>query len=182
MMRFIFSISILSLFACGGALSSYADAQEINAQYKIGVVNLKKVFDDYDKQKELYAQLSEDRDEAQKPIDELSAIIEADRERYKKNEETMTNEEKRELEDKVESNYSRYKSEFQRLQEDIDRKEKKILEDLFQDIQKAVEEVGARENYHLILEGDSQGRRTGVLYFSTTLNMTQKVVEYLNSK
>jgi Skp family chaperone for outer membrane proteins len=173
---------MLAIFTCGGMLSGYADAQDISPQHKIGVVNLKKVFDDYDKQKEMYAQLKAAKDEAQEPINELSATIEADRKRYEENKDTMTNDEKRDLEELVESNYSLYKSEFQRAQNEIDRKEKKILEELFEDIQKAVEEVGARENYHLIFEGDNQGRPSGVLYFSTTLNMTQKVVEYLNTK
>ena len=51
MMRFILSISMLVVFSCGATLSTYADAQQGSPQHKIGVVNLKKVFDDYDKQK-----------------------------------------------------------------------------------------------------------------------------------
>jgi len=179
MKRFIISLSMLLVFAFGGAHTTFADTP---AQHKIGVVNLRKVFEGYDKQKELYAQLEEEKNVAQKPINELSSTIEADRAHYRENEDTMTNEEKADLEEKVENNISLYQSEFKRLQAEIDRKEKRVLEELFGDIQKAIEEIGARENYHLVFEGDEKGRRSGVLYFSTTLNMTQKVVEHLNSK
>ena len=47
------------------------------------------------------------------------------------------------------------------------------------DLVKAIEEVGAEGNYHLILEADPE-TRTGVMYHSPTLNMTQKVVDRLN--
>ena len=90
-----------------------------------------------------------------------------------------TEAERLELEELVETDYGKYKSEFKRLQDGIDRREKRLLESLFQEIHKAVAEVGSKGNYHLILEGGQSGR-SGVLYSSSTLNMTQQVIEHIN--
>lgn len=152
-----------------------------SSSYKIGVVNLKEIFDNYEKQKERYRELEKQRDEMQKPIDDLSAKIEANKNRYDSEASQMSEDERRELQDLIEADYSRYQAEFKRLQGDLDRAEKRILEELFEDIQKAIEEVGKDQNYHIIFEG-GDNKRSGVLYYSTTLNMTQRVIDYLNSK
>jgi len=174
----IFLIAII--IAISVILSPNAIAQS-SGQHKIGVVNLKEVFDNYDEQKKSYENLKTERDKAQKPIDDLSTKITSDKERYESGADSMAEDERRKLKEKIESDFSKYQAEFQRLQKDIDRKEKNMLEGLFANIQEAIEEVGAKENYHMIFEG-GKNTRNGLLYFSTTLNMTQKVIDHLNAK
>ena len=83
---------------------------------------------------------------------------------------------------------TRYKAEFKRAQEDIDRQEKKLLRDLLEDIHLAIQEIGLKNDYHLIFESGANnasnlaGRTGGLLYSSTTLNMTQRVIDHLNEK
>ena len=175
---------------CLGAMllliSGSADAQSTNtgdspSQYRIGIVNVKDVFDSYEGQKSKYEDLQTQRDSKQKDIDALSEKITRAKERYEADKDKMDKAERALLEESIEADYGRYKAEFKRLQEDIDRREKKLLESLFEDIHQAVSEVGATNNYHIILEGGRSGR-SGVLYFSTTLNMTQQVIDYLNEK
>jgi Skp family chaperone for outer membrane proteins len=163
-----------------------AFAQDAGA-YKVGVVDLKQVFDNYKKQIDEYAKLRTERDTMQKPIDELSKSITADKDKYDKEKDKMGDDAKRALEEKIEAAVTRYKAEFERAQQDIDRKEKKLMRDLFEEIYMGIQEVGAQGNYHLIFEsGDSAsvmpGRPGGLLYSSTTLNMTQKVIDHLNGK
>lgn len=161
--------------------SAWAQNGETPGQYKIGVVNIKNVFDNYDKQKAEYKKLEDERDTRQKKIDELSDKITKAKEQYDAQKDKMSAEQLEALEDTIESDYNTYKAEFSRLQAEIDRREKKLLEDLFEDIRIAVEEVGTQGNYHLILEGGESGR-TGVLYSSTTLNVTPRVIEHINAK
>jgi len=150
-------------------------------QYRIGVVNIQNVFEAYDRQKAEYESLETERDSRQKEIDKLSEKITKAKERYDNEKDTMSAEQREALEDAIQKDYDLYQAEFTRLQKEIDRREKKILEDLFDDIRQAVREVGHQNNYHLILEGGETGA-SGVLYFSTTLNMTQKVIDYLNAQ
>jgi Skp family chaperone for outer membrane proteins len=182
--RFIPGVLAIALLLCVPALAA-DDPQP--TQFKIGVVDLKQVFDAYQKQKDEYADLRTKRDTMQKPIDELSKQITADKDVYDKGKDKMEADARRALEEKIEANVTKYKAEYERAQQDIDRQEKKLMRDLFEEIYLAIQEVGAQGNYHLVFEsGDSSsvmpGRSGGLLYHSTTLNMTQKVIEHLNGK
>ena len=152
-----------------------------NSQYKIGVVNLKIVFDEYDKQKEQYEVLKVEVDKLQKPIDDLSERITKDKETFDDETVNLTDEERNKLQDSIEAYLSKYKAAIQQSQEEVDRREKRIFEEIIGDIQIAVEEVGALGNYHLVFDS-SKNRNNNLLYFSTTLNMTQKVIDHLNNK
>jgi len=169
------ALGILAITA-GNNKSAKAQAGD----YKIGIVNIKEVFDAYEKQKDEYAELEQERDERQKVIDQISSKIEAAQKRHTEQKSTLPSQELLALEEEIESDFGRYQAEFKRLQDEIDRREKKLLESLFKEIHEAVGEVGAQANYHLILEGGQTGR-SGVLYSSTTLNMTRQIIDALNA-
>lgn len=159
-----------------------------SGEYKIGVVDTKEVFDNYQKQIAEYEKLRKAKDEAQKPIDELSEQITKDRERYAAEAEEMDDDERKTLEEKIQAAETRYKAEFERAQEDISRQENKLLRDVLEDIHLAIQEVGVKYNYHLIFESaqddaSSLAARTGgLLYSSTTLKITQRVIDHLNEQ
>lgn len=169
---------IAALLVAGAA---WAENGTTPSQYRIGVVNIKSVFDAYERQKAEYKKLESERDIRQKEIDKLSEKIEKAKEQYDKQKDTMSDTQREALEIEIETDFGKYKAEFDRFQTEIDLREKRLLEDLFQDIRTAVQEVGAQGNYHLILEGGESGR-TGVLYSSPTLNVTGQVVDHINAK
>ena len=176
------SIALLvALALSSSALYAAPAASQSDGAYKIGVVNVKQVFDSYERQKKEYAKLQTERDTKQAEIDKLSEKITAAKERYDKNRSSMSDSEREQLEEQIETDYSQYKADFKRLQEDIDRQEKRLLETVFEDIHKAIQEVGARADFHLVLEAGQPGR-TSVLYHSTTLDVTQQVTDHLNKK
>lgn len=158
------------------------------SQYSIGVVNIKAIFDAYQKQKDEYKKLEEARDEAQEPINKLTEQINADRDRYDAEKDTLSPEDLRDLEETIQSALTKYKAEYDRAQEDINRQENKVMRKIFEDIFIAIQEVGLKYNYHLIFDSGEANRanlpsRTGaLLYHSTTLNMTQRVIDHLNSE
>lgn len=183
------SIALIALLtvACTGL---HAEAQNgavsQGSEYRIGVVNIQDVFDAYKRQEDEYETLRKRKDELQQPLDKLSEDLNAAKAKYDEGKETMTQAELISLQDEIQSMLSEYELQFKRAQEEIDRAENRLIRDVFQDINKAVQEVGAKYNYHLVFEGRSDaaaapGRTGGLLYFSTTLNMTQRVIEHLNS-
>jgi Skp family chaperone for outer membrane proteins len=184
--KLVLSVLLAVLVAPAGA--AIGDSPEPNAaEFRIGVVNLKEIFDNYQKQKDLYADLHKRRDEMQQPIDTLSAEITKDKERYDKEKDTMADAERRSLEEKIEAAVTKYRAEFERAQQDLERQEKKLARDVFEEIFLAIQMVGAQGNYHLIFESGEAalpvpGRAGGLLYSSSTLNMTQRVIEHLNAE
>lgn len=183
----IFSILLAATVALAVTPTAIAE-NGTSVAPKIGVVDTKEVFDNYDKQKVEYEALHKKRDEAQKPIDELSEQITKDRERYAAEADKMDDDVRRALEEKIQAAETRYKAEYDRAQEDINRQENKLLRGVLEDIHLAIQEVGAKYNYHLIFESapdnaSSLARRTGgLLYSSTTVNMTQRVIDHLNEQ
>jgi outer membrane protein len=158
-----------------------ATAQDAGGAYKIGVVNMREVFQQYNRQKAEYEKLKQDQEAKQAEIDKISQDITRDKERYEKEKATMSPDAREQLELAINGKLSTYQAEFKKLQDDIDLKERKLLKDLFQEISTAVQEVGQAEQYHLILEAGGDGGNA-VLYYATPLNLTSKVVEHLNSK
>ncbi len=169
------------LTALAALITIPASAQDAGGAYKIGVVNMREVFQQYNKQKAEYEKLKADQQAAQAKIDEISNKITKQKEDYQKNKDTMAADAREKLELEINSNLSVYQAEYKKLQDDIDLKERKLLKDLFEEITTAVQEVGQAEQYHLILEAGSDGGNA-VLYYATPLNLTSKVVDHLNGK
>ena len=178
----LLAAGLLALGVLAIAAGKSEPAKAAAGDYKIGVVNIKEVFDAYEKQEDEYAELERERDERQKVIDQISTKIEASQKRHTelKAAPSPSADEILALEEEIASDFGRYQAEFKRLQDEIDRREKKLLESLFNEIHEAVGEVGVQSNYHLILEGGRTGR-SGVLYSSTTLNMTRQIIDSLNA-
>ena len=177
--QFQIAKSLLVVAAISLALAPGANAQ--SDSYKVGVVNVKEVFDNFEGQKTAYKNLETERNSAQKPLDDMESKIKKLQDRYQAEASTLDPDDRRDLETTIESELGRYKAEFQRLQDDIDRKEKRMLEQLFEQIYESIQEVGLQGDYHMIFEGGDPGR-TDLLYFSSTINMTQRVIDHLNAK
>ncbi|MBN2307893.1 MAG: OmpH family outer membrane protein [Candidatus Hydrogenedentes bacterium] len=170
--------SVAGVFVC----SEVTSAQEAAApagQYKIGVVDRKKAFDGYDRAQKALEDLQADVDARQVDIDKLSEDVLAKKKVYEDNEATMPAEEKEALEEEIEALYRTYREEYKRMQDEIDRQHARLIKKSRDEIDLAVAEIGSEENYHLILEGDPKSG-TDVLYYSTTIEITSKVIERLN--
>lgn len=163
--------------------SSQADDGAASAEsraYKIGVVDVNVVFNKYQKQIDERADLEKEKEKQDAKLDVLRKKIEAAQKTLDENKETLSREEAEDLQESIASDLNDLEAEFTRAQRNIDRKIDKISATIFSDVRKAVRDVGSKENYHLILEV-GLASRSNVLYHSTTLNMTQKVLDYLNS-
>jgi Skp family chaperone for outer membrane proteins len=151
-----------------------------SGQYKIGVVNRKVVMEGYKKVKGEYEKLQAEVAERQKEIDKLSEKIQGEKEAYEKEKDSLTPAERAERENTIQSEYRQYQAELQTQQADIDSKERLMMKKFFAEIDEVIQKIGAEQGYHLILDGS--GRTSAAIYFSPTIDISQKVVDALNSK
>lgn len=178
----ILCIALLAAAAGAVIAPAFVSAQSSEqGQYKIGVVDRKQVFDNYEKQKEEFAKLESNMKEMQKEIDSLSEKIEEARQKHAAAKDTMKPEDRERLEQQINSDVLRYQTEFKRLQAEIDAQTHRLLKRLKADIDEVVHQIGVEQNYHLILEGDSQSP-SGVLFFATGIDITSEVITRLNKK
>jgi len=163
-------------------LAQDADASaQAKGGYKIGIVDRKRVFDNYNKQKDEYAKLQNDMKSMQAEIDNLSKKVQEAKDRYEANKDTMSPEQREALEQQIRADMVTYKSKYEQLQTEIDTRYAFLVRKIKEEIDEVVREVGAEENYHLILEGDPKSA-SGVLYYASAIDMTSKVLDRLNAR
>ncbi len=173
--------SILSFsFAAGAQNADKNAAGDKNASYKIGVVDRNKVLKAYKKVETEYKKLEAQVTQQQQGIDELSKKIESAKAAYDKDKEKLSPEQRTEREAAIQSDYRKYQAELQTKQADIDSQERLLMKRVTDEIDAAVTEVGNKEGYYLILDGNP--RSGGAIFYSPTIDMSQKVIDLLNSK
>jgi len=158
-----------------GTAQATPQATTSSGQYKIGVVVLREVFKSYDKVKKQYDELQADVKKQQDEIDVMSKRIEDAKTEYEKQKESMSQQDRVEREAAIQKEFREYTSELQKRQGDVDAREEAIFKGAMPDIKEAVAKVGAEQAYHLVLDSKA------VLYSSPTIDMTQKVIDVLNS-
>ena len=149
-------------------------------QYRIGVVNRKQVLDKYAKVKDEYKKLQAKVDAEQGDIDKLSKKIEDMKKEYDDQKGSMTPEQKATKEADVQKEYGEYKSLLDKKQREIDADEQLLMRTVLSEIDQVVSKIATEQGFHLVLEGSSS--RGGVIFYSPTIDITQRVVDALNSK
>lgn len=153
-------------------------------QYKIGIVDRKAVYDAYEKRKDEFEELEAEKNRLQEDLDGMLEEIGTLRQQFENGEGTMAEEERSRLSETINSQIDRFTTERERSQRQIDRKGAKLITSLKEEIDLAAQEIGVKGNYHLILDSGQDPKLQGrdVVYYSSTLNMTQKVIDLLNRK
>ncbi|HOJ34422.1 MAG TPA: OmpH family outer membrane protein [Candidatus Hydrogenedentes bacterium] len=174
-------LTTLVVLPAGICSAQDTDSAASKGAYKIGIVDRKKVFDNYNKQKEEYAKLQNDMKSMQAEIDTLSKKVQDAKERYEANKNTMPADQREALEQQIRADMVTYKSKYEQLQTEIDTRYAFLVRKIKEEIDEVVREVGAEENYHLILEGDPKSA-SGVLYYASAIDMTSKILDRLNAR
>lgn len=147
---------------------------------KIAVVNRKTVFDNYNTRATEWKALEESKNALQAELDKLRESINAAKKRLRE-ETAMPEAQSEELKDKITADERAYEDKWRRAQGDIDDKANKFFARILGQIDTGVREVGAAENYKIIFEADPKAG-TPVLYFDSSLDITEKVTGHLNRK
>lgn len=147
--------------------------------YRIAVVDMGLLMQKYAKREKMYADLQKEVDKLQSEIDVKQKGIEEARADYEKSRDKMTDEERSAKRLQIENDIANYKSELEKRQRLIDSNEEKVLKEVVDDIQKVIAQVAEQEGYHLVLNSGG-GPRASVLYSSTTIDITSKVLGILN--
>jgi outer membrane protein len=148
-------------------------------QYRIGVVSRQQVLKKYNKVKAEYEKLQGKVKTEQTDIDKLSDKIEGMKKDYEAQKETMTPEDRATKEAAVQKEYSQYRNMLATKQQEIDTEEQLLVRTVMAEVDQVVSKIATEQGFHLVLEGSS---RSGVLYYSPTIDITQRVVDALNSK
>ena len=147
------------------------------SQTKVAVVDRKKVFDDYEKQKTEYAKLEAEVEGFQEQLNVLETKVKEAREKYDQEAGSMSPAERDRLEEQITSDANTWKAEFKRLEAEMKNKERRLINRSMEEIDAVIRKMGEEGGWDLILEG---GSRSGVLFFAEKTDLTDEVTKHLN--
>ncbi|MCF7669392.1 MAG: OmpH family outer membrane protein [Verrucomicrobia bacterium] len=167
----------------------------LQAEVKVGVIDLRKVFDNYWKTKEADKQLKERAKGFEEQRNKLLDSYKTANEDYKKlvqeaNAPIVSEEERTKRKDAAEKKLR----EIQQLETQIQQfdrsarstlgeQQRRMRDDVLRDIRKVIDRLAEQSNYTLVIDiaAESVNNTPVILYNNTQNDMTEKVLEELNS-
>lgn len=171
-------VAVFGLFLCAGRAQAQ-NAPAGSGQYKIAVVDFRKVMADYPKRQAEYARLEGEMKKLQTELDKMAAEIDSLKNTLEKGKDTMSESDRSTARNQLASKISDWEARRKTNQDTIDLEERNIIEAVTREVRAVIQEIGTAENYHLILDCSSP---RSVLYFSAPMDITSKVLERLGKK
>lgn len=181
----LWALMVVALTAATGNLvSGVAHAQQEGAsassgQYKLAVVDRKKVFDGYTKKNAEWDQLEKEKKAVEDDLNKRIDAATRRREAYLKERPNLPEEQRIARENELNREITDINLDGQNKQRDISAKGERIIRKYTSEINAAIQAIGQNENYHLIFESDTA--ISSVVFYTTTIDITQKVLDYVNS-
>lgn len=166
-----------------GAFAGKAAAEDAasGAQLRIAVVNLQEVIEQSDNRKAKYEGLEKLRASLQTDLDALAAKIEKAQKDFEASATKLSDDERLERKTQIETDITNWKAEMEKRQRQVDTEEKKIMKEVFDNVDETIKAIAEKENYHLVLRAGALPSGS-VLYYSPTVDITSKVLGELNKK
>lgn len=185
--------SFFLTFLLGFAVLQSIQVDAVAKELKIGVVDISGVFDKFQKRKDLDQGLKDMEKKFQNEINKKRKdIINLDEETQLLD---MGSESRRKNEEMLERKNVELEGFAKFAERRLLRRYKEFFENIYEEVVKEVEAIGKEENYSLIVKKEEPDLNSGqisdlqfkigirtVLYHSKAVNITQKVIERLNSR
>jgi len=172
--------AVLSIFALSNVGEIHAQGAS-SSVYKIGIVDLQRVMDSYDKRTTEVAKLEEEVEKRKDEIEQLKQSFETELKQFRESSSELSEDERTDREAELDRRAFALEGTVRQAETGLERKRRRLKNELLKDIVAAVTEIGDSENYHFILEASPESP-TGVIYYTPTTEITPKVIEHLNSK
>lgn len=177
------SVSVAFFLVAALSLAVPAVAQKDGAAqggYKIGVVDIEKVIENYPKKLRLMEGLQKEVDAEQSKIDELTKQLNKLQDDFNAVRATLSDEQRNAKQAEIGTLVTKIKAETQQQQIQIDQKEANIRNEVFGDVETAIKTIAESEGYHLILNARALPN-SSVLYASPTIDISGKVTTQLGT-
>ncbi len=156
-----------------------AQANASNTEYKIGVVDIDVASREYAFRKDKMETLRGQYKERSNGIEEDFSALQSRREGIRERRGTLSEDERFELQLGLEDEFHDLQQQLARLAADKAWAQERLELVISRDIQSTLDMIAFEENYHLIL-AVGEGVSSGVLYASSTVNMTPKLIDRMN--
>jgi outer membrane protein len=143
---------------------------------KIGVIDLQKILETSATGKFIQSELKKQKDKMEADLKKKGAEIENIRKRLERESMVMGKEKREEKERESRIKINDFKSLQKKYRSDLQKLEGKLMNELKDDIEEIVNEIGKKEGYLLIIN------KLGVEYSPSSIDVTDNVIGKLNKK
>ncbi len=171
-------------------LCAHLPAAEVKT-LKVGVVNLKRIFNDYKKKKDREVELQKERNELQSELDKKEKELK----KLEKEMEILEGEEKLKKKEEFDEKRKDYTAFYSYNNKELQKKQVELWNTMFNEIVEEVEDFGEKGEYDLILKTDPDPIRgesleeiqlrvdiKKVLFHSPKVDLTEPIIKALNDR
>lgn len=145
----------------------------LNAAGKTAFINSKVLLEQSPQAVSANAELQKQFGEREQSLRKLAQEIQQMEKTYKTDSAVMSDEQKKKAEDNIIQNKRRFQFEQQSLKEDLQSKQRELLQKVQVSIKSAIQEYGSKNGYDFIFTDAS------IAYASDAVNITDKILEEL---
>lgn len=149
-------------------------SSSFTAGNKIGYVDIKKIFDGYEKGKKTEEIFKKEVSDEQKNIDKMQEEIKKMQEDYEKKKDMMKEEEREKKENEIKAKIQEFSKKWTEVNQKLDEKRKTLEEQIFDEIKKAISDYGKKNGYSIIIDSRL------ILYGEDVFDLTNEIIKLLN--
>lgn len=143
---------------------------------KIGYVDIKKVFENYEKAKKVQESFRKEVDEEQKNMDKLQEEIKKLQEEYEKKKDMLKPEERTKRENEIKNKIQEFSKRWTETKRKLDEKGNALEEQLFNEIKSVISEYAKKNGYLVVIDSRL------ILYGENSVDITDEIIKILNKK
>lgn len=173
----IMGIALTVTFLALGFISQSVSGDILEEVFKrTAYVNMEKIFQEYERKKDLEAKLKEETKEGREKLEEMRQQLESLKREYEKQEPLLTDEAKQERQQEITEKIKTVEDFRQRLSEQINSKQEQYTQNILQDIISKIEQVAKQEGYIYVFD------KAALVYGAPTQDITEKIITQLNKE
>lgn len=143
---------------------------------KIGYVDIKKVFDNYEEAKKTEEKFKKEIDDAQKDLDKLQEEVKKMQDDYEKKKNMMKPEEQTKKENELKAKIQELSKKWIETKQKLDDRGKALENQIFEDIKKAIGDYAKKNGYSMVVDSRL------ILYGESAVDLTDEIIKIINKK
>ena len=170
-------LSSIVIFALAAVVLA-GSANTVQAQVKIGVVDLQRAINETEDGRQAKRRLKKVFDERQKSLDEKQKALKAQKESLERQQDVLSEDALRKKAEKFQAEVMELQNEYMQYQQELSAKESELTQKSLEKMHTLLRRIGQTDGYTLIIEANEGG----VVWVPNNLDLTDVLIQRYNKQ
>ena len=170
-------LSSIVIFALAAVVLA-GSANTVQAQVKIGVVDLQRAINETEDGRQAKRRLKKLFDERQKSLDEKQKALKAQKDNLERQQDVLSEDALRKKAEKFQAEVMELQNEYMQYQQELSAKEGELTQKILEKMQGILRRIGQTDGYTLIIEANEGG----VVWVPNNLDLTDVLIQRYNKQ